>query len=43
MQSEFKTPAQRARERQFRLAPGQTWFRGARVSKPAKVGRRGKR
>lgn len=40
MKTESKTPADRARERLFRLQSGQQWHRGARVSKPAPKGKR---
>lgn len=33
MKPESKTPAQRERARLFALNRGETWFRGARVSK----------
>jgi hypothetical protein len=39
MQTEFKIRAQRARERMFRLTPGQQWHRGARVSRTVKARR----
>jgi len=40
MRSQFKTPAERERERSFALKRGEVWFRGARVTKQRVIPKR---